>query len=139
MTRSSPLIDRASELAVGRRALQVAATSVAHVLYVGGPGSGKSALLDALATSEEAEDALVLRAGGTQAETELEFAGLSQLLRPALSDTLDLPVEHQRVLDRVLRVGTPVHRADPPTAMAVLALLDLLSRAQQLVLVIDDL
>src|SRR4051794_23730267 len=139
MTRSSPLIDRASELAVGRRALQVAATSVAHVLYVGGPGSGKSALLDALATSEEAEDALVLRAGGTQAETELDFAGLSQLLRPALSDTLDLPVEHQRVLDRVLRVGTPVHRADPPTAMAVLALLELLSRAQQLVLVVDDL
>lgn len=92
-----------------------------HVVYVGGPGSGKTAILDELANAAQAAGALVLRAGGTQAEAQLPLAGLSQLFRPALADVLDLPVEHERVLERVLRVGAPVEHADPLVAMAVLA------------------
>ena len=66
------------------------------------------------------------------------FAGLSQLLRPALADALDLPIEHQRVLDRAVRIGVSPRPGDPLIAMAVLALLELLSRDQLLVLVQDD-
>jgi ATP/maltotriose-dependent transcriptional regulator MalT len=132
------LVGRADELALGRQAIRDAVATVRHVVYVGGPGSGKTAILDALADSAQAEGALVLRAGGAQAEAELAFAGLSQLLRPALADAVDLPIAHQRVLDRVLRIGAPVQQADALVAMAVLALLELLSRDQPLTLVIDD-
>ena len=135
---SRELIGRVTELEVGRRAITEAADTVRHVVYVGGPGAGKTAVLDVLAEFAQSEGALVLRAGGTQAEAEIAFAGLSQLLRPALADAVDLPTSHQRVLDRVLRIGEPVREADALIAMAVLALLELLSRDQPLVLVLDD-
>ncbi len=136
---SSELIGRADELMLGHEAMRGAHIAVRHVVYVGGPGSGKTAILDALADAAQADGALVLRAGGAQAEAEMPFAGLSQLLRPALADAVDLPSVHQRVLDRVLRIGEPVRQADALVAMAVLALLELLCRDQLLVLVIDDL
>ncbi|HEU5267780.1 MAG TPA: ATP-binding protein, partial [Jatrophihabitans sp.] len=133
------LVGRGAELALGHDAVAQATAGMRHVVYVGGPGSGKTAILDALAEAAQAHDALVLRAGGAPAEAEIPFAGLSQLLRPALADAVDLPSEHQRVLDRVLRLGEPVRQADALIAMAVLALLELLSRDQTLVLVLDDL
>jgi DNA-binding CsgD family transcriptional regulator/tetratricopeptide (TPR) repeat protein len=111
---------------------------VRNVVYVGGPGSGKTAILDDLANTAQAAGALVLRAGGAQAEAQLNFAGLSQLLRPGLADALDLPVQHERVLERALRVGASAEQADPLIAVAVLALFELLSRDQLLVLTIDD-
>lgn len=139
MTSTPPgLIGRGREIAVGRGALVDAVDRVRHVVYVGAPGLGKTAILDELANIAHAAGALVLRAGGTPAETRLPYAGLSQLLRPALADALDLPVEHERVLERVLRIGAPVEHTEPLIAMAVLALLELLSRNQPLVLVIDD-
>lgn len=140
VTSTQPrLIGRDKELMHGRQALTEAAGVISSVVYVGGPGSGKTALLDGLANAAQAAGALVLRAGGVPAEEQLPFAGLSQLLRPALPDALDLPIEHQRVLERVLRVGVPRQQADPLIAMAVLALLELLTRDQRLVLVLDDL
>ena len=138
VTSTGPgLIGRDHELALGREAL-AAGTSVRHVVYVGGPGSGKTAVLDELANTAQATGALVLRADGAHAEAQLPFAGLSQLLRPALADALDLPIEHQRVLDRAVRIGVSPRLGDPLIAMAVLALLELLSRDQLLVLVHDD-
>lgn len=47
---------------------------------MGGPGLGKSALLDSACTT--ARGFTVLRAQGAESESELAFAGLQQLLRP---------------------------------------------------------
>jgi hypothetical protein len=58
-------------------------TGESRVLVVrGGPGVGKTALLDYLAA--HAPGCRVLRAAGVQSEIELAFAGLHQLLVPML-------------------------------------------------------
>lgn len=133
------LLGRAAELALGQSLLQEAAPGGGAVLFVGGPGSGKSALLSELAQFAADNGALVLSAAGDEAEAQLPYAGLNQLLRPALADVGELDGAHQRALDRVLRIGAPVEQSDTLVAMAVLNLLELLAAAQLTVLVLDDL
>jgi DNA-binding NarL/FixJ family response regulator len=133
------LLGRSAELALGQSLLQDPAPSGAAALFVGGPGSGKTALLGELARSAAENGALVLSATGDEAEAQLPYAGLSQLLRPALADVAELDSAHQRALDRVLRIGAPVEQSDTLVAMAVLNLLELLAAAQFTVLVLDDL
>src|SRR5215468_4539839 len=68
----------------------------------GGPGIGKTALLDWAAGLPGVR---VLRADGVQFEAELPFAGLSQLLRPVL-DRLDrLPGPQRAALQGVFGLG----------------------------------
>src|SRR3954453_7880808 len=56
---------------------------------VGEPGIGKTALLDHVA--ERAEGMRVLRARGVESEAEVPFAGLAELLRPALGELARIP------------------------------------------------
>ncbi|MFD0819789.1 AAA family ATPase, partial [Micromonospora zhanjiangensis] len=69
----------------------------AALVLRGGPGIGKTALLDWAARLPSPTDRplRVLRADAVEFEAELPFAGLSQLLRPAL-DRLDRLPEPQR-------------------------------------------
>src|SRR6476619_6309757 len=129
------LIGRADEIDAGLGVIDDAVASTGPIVYLGGPGVGKSAVLKALAEAAESNGALVLRAGGIPSESDLPFAVLGQLLRPTLADTGELPVAQQRILDQVLRVGPACAPAGPPTATAVLALVDLLGREQAIVLV----
>ncbi|MEV4620763.1 LuxR C-terminal-related transcriptional regulator [Asanoa sp. NPDC049573] len=64
---------------------QLVAAAGGAVVLRGGPGIGKTALLDWAAGLPAAR---VLRGSGVEFEAELPFAGLSQLLRPVL-DRLD--------------------------------------------------
>ena len=75
------LVGREAELGALGRLLDGARDGHSGVLVVHGvAGVGKSALLDACAAA--APDFRVLRAEGVEAESELAFAGLHQLLRP---------------------------------------------------------
>lgn len=94
--RPTSLLGRSAELAVAQRLLGDPAGGAA-LLYVGGPGTGKTALLDEVARHAAEGGALVLRADGAEAESRLPYAALSQLLRPALADVGELAEEHQRL------------------------------------------
>ena len=74
---------REQECAAVDRLLADARAGAAGALVVrGDPGIGKSALLGY--ARQHAPPMLVLSAGGVQAESDLAFAGLHELLRPVL-------------------------------------------------------
>jgi len=102
----------------------------------GEPGVGKSMLLDH--AGAHAGEVTVLRATGVEAEAELAFAGVHQLLAPVL-DRLDrLPDMQADALRGALRLGPP--RADDPFLVS-LALLTLLTEAAAetgLLCLVDD-
>jgi predicted ATPase len=90
--------------------LNGARSSVSGSLAIHGEhGIGKSALLAYAA--DRAADFHVLRASGTPSESGLPFAGLDQLLRPALSHLATLPEVQQAALAGAL--GLAAKR--PPT------------------------
>ena len=85
--RASGLTDRRAECGVLDRVINAVRAGGSRVLVVRGePGVGKSALLDYLAG--RAAGCRVVRAAGVESEMELAFAGLHQLLAPAL-DRID--------------------------------------------------
>jgi ABC-type transport system involved in cytochrome c biogenesis ATPase subunit len=64
----------------------------------GEPGIGKTALLDRLDVFARQRGFGLLRTRGSQAEIHLRFAGLHQLLRPALTKLDRLPFRHRAAL-----------------------------------------
>ena len=91
------LYGRDAERSTIQALLDGARASRSGVLLVRGEaGVGKSALLaDAL---ECAADMVILRARGVEAESELPYAGLHQLLRPVLSRLDRLPAPQAAAL-----------------------------------------
>jgi len=72
----------------------------------GEPGIGKSALL---AYAEQQADGMrVLRARGVEAEAELAFSGLYELLRPVLTLAADIPERQAAALRGAFGLGPPV-------------------------------
>jgi len=87
---------RDSEIATVGALLEAARAGDGGALVVRGvPGVGKTALLDEARGQAKAAGMQVLAARGIEAESELSFAGLHQLLRPAWAGVDTLP-EHQR-------------------------------------------
>ena len=84
------LYGRRIEAAAVERLIAGARSSQSGALVVRGePGVGKSALL--VHAEEQATDMRVLRSVGIEAESELAFAGLHQLLHPVLDRLERLP------------------------------------------------
>jgi predicted ATPase len=112
------------------------AGSGAALVLLGEPGIGKSALLDYL--RQRARDVLVLHVTGVQAEQELAFAGLYQLL-DSLAARADALPEPQRAAQRV---AFGLEAGEPPgafvVALATLALLEVLSAERPVLCVVDD-
>lgn len=115
------LIGREAEQRRLAALLDTARAGQSEVLaVVGEAGVGKSALLDD--TASRAADMTVLRARGVQSETHVPFAGLFELLRPALGhlDRLSPPqaVALQSALALPCPVARPVRRrcGDPGAA-----------------------
>ncbi|WP_285496642.1 LuxR family transcriptional regulator [Actinomadura sp. NBRC 104425] len=117
------------------------------LLVRGEAGIGKSALLQyaertAADTGDGAPAMRVLRATGVEAEQDLPFAGLHQLLWPVHGRIDALPPAHARILQALLGLGAGVECRPGDRFGAGLALLTLLADLadrQPLLCLVDDL
>lgn len=89
--RAAELTGRRSECDVLDRVIEAVRAGESRALVVRGePGVGKTALSEYLL--EQSSGCRVARTAGVQAEMELVFAGLHQLLAPMLDHLERLPV-----------------------------------------------
>ncbi len=137
MAAPSLLVGRESELAALDRLLDDIHGRGGSLVVTGGPGAGKSALLAEAAARAAHREMLVLQATGVQSEALLAFAGLHQLLRPAL-DRLDQLAAPQR--DAIRAAFGLAYGHAPDFFLTALAALELLaeSAARAPVLVVAD-
>jgi DNA-binding CsgD family transcriptional regulator/tetratricopeptide (TPR) repeat protein len=134
---ASALMDRRGERGVLDQLIGAVLAGGSRVLVVRGePGVGKSALLDYLAG--RASGCRVVRAAGVESEMELAFAGLHQLLAPAL-DRIDRLPGPQR---EALRTTFGLSAGPPPdrflVGLAVLGLVSEVAAERPLICVVDD-
>jgi DNA-binding CsgD family transcriptional regulator len=101
----------------------------------GEPGVGKSALLAYAAA--HSNGMAVLRAGGIEAEVELPFAGLHQLLRPVLAHIASLPAPQSAALRAAFGMQAGEHDRFLVSA-GVLSLLADVAESQPLLVIVDD-
>ncbi len=131
----SPLIGRSGELSRLRALIDNGDGGALVVL--GEAGIGKSALLAELAGYAQARGLRVLSAVGQERESTLAFAGLLQLLRPALVELLTLPGRHAEQLRAAIGIAPPA--ADSNLLLTSTALLELLAGpANGMVVLVDD-
>ena len=118
-------------LAAGRSASQI-------LLVLGEAGLGKSALLGASVSRAERAGARVLMASGVEAEAELAFAGLHQLLRPVLDGADLLPPRQAAALRCAFGLGEETTPDRFLIGIATLSLLADVAEQSPLVVVVDD-
>jgi DNA-binding CsgD family transcriptional regulator/tetratricopeptide (TPR) repeat protein len=131
------LYGRDAELAALSDLLDQARTGISGTLVLrGDPGIGKTALVSHL--TARADGFRLIRGAGIEQESELPFAGLHLLLRPALDRIAALPDVQAEALRGALglaRAGTPDRFL---VGLAVLSLLAELAADQPLLCVVDD-
>jgi DNA-binding CsgD family transcriptional regulator len=134
-----PIIGREAEFARLRELVDPVPRASQLLLVVGEAGMGKSVLLADAAERAGAAGMRVLSVTGRESESRLAFAGLHQLLRPALSGAAGLPGRQARALLGALGLDTDPAAPDPfLTGVAVLTLLSDLSERSPVFLVVDD-
>src|SRR5262245_11205470 len=106
------------------------------LLLRGEAGIGKSALCAYAA--EQAAGMTVLRTRGVESESELAFAGLAQLLRPALGRLEELPQPQSAALAAALAVGPPAGGDRFAVCAATLSLLGAIAEDGPALAVVDD-
>jgi DNA-binding CsgD family transcriptional regulator len=132
------LIGRETERERVRRVLATARDGGSAALVIRGePGIGKTALLlEALA---DAKGMTVLRCRGLEAETQLPFAGLAELLGPIVALRERLPPAQAAALAGALQLEP----ADPSARLAIgaalLGVLSLAAERRPVLCVVDDL
>ncbi len=131
------LSGRDAELAALSDLLDQARKGTSGTLVLrGDPGIGKTALVSQVAA--RADGFRLIRAAGIEEESELPFAGLHLLLRPALDRITALP----GIQAQALRGALGLADAGPPdrflVGLAVLSLLAELAADQPLLCVVDD-
>ena len=138
-TPTEDLTGRAEELGFLESFFRQAAVSGGALLLSGDPGVGKTALLNAVATSASSEGRMVLRAGGVEFEGDVGFAALNQALFPLLVHFDELDAAY----GGSLRVALGFGAGPPPTPLlvfnAALALLRHVAARVPLLLIVDDL
>ena len=110
----------------------------AAVVLRGGPGSGKTALLDYVHHAADPEFE-VMRFDAVESEAELSYAALHQLLLPHLERLSKIPELQRRVLSQVF--GMEPSSAPPDrflVALATLALVGTRSDPRPLLVMVDD-
>src|SRR5215213_7813321 len=131
------LYGRARESAEIEGLLQAARTGRgSSAVLRGEAGIGKSALMGN--ARERADDFTVLAARGLQAESELSFVTLADLLRPALGAIDDLPGRQAAALKGALALGPPVDSDRFAVAAATLSLLARVAEAGPVLVLVDD-
>src|SRR4051812_12512587 len=107
------------------------------VALVGEPGIGKTALLD-YAIAEAEGSMRVLRARGIESEAAVPFAGLAELLRPALGAIDRIPGPQSAALAGALALAPATSVDRFATGAATLSLLSAYAEDGPLLLVVDD-
>ena len=131
------LIGREPERARIERLLAAARLGTSGVLVLSGePGIGKTALVEHAV--ERAEDMAILRARGVPSETEIPFAGLLALLRPALDRLDDIPPMQAAALRGALALAPDVQRDRFAIGAATLSLLAACAERRPALVAIDD-
>jgi DNA-binding CsgD family transcriptional regulator len=131
------LVGRDRELATIEAVLAAARRGEpAALLLHGEPGVGKTALLRA--ATARADDLRVLSATGIEAESELAFAGLTELLGPVAAHRTTLPGVQAAALEGALGLSDATV-GDPLTVFAAaLALIGLVAAQAPVLIVVDD-
>ncbi|NEM06216.1 helix-turn-helix transcriptional regulator [Geodermatophilus normandii] len=137
--RAPDLVGRTADLDLVRSFLDRAAGSGAALLLAGGPGVGKSVLLEEACRRAAAAGGRVLRASGVEFEAEVSFAGLNQLFLPLHGRLTDLPDLHRDALTVALGVGSGPTPGRLVVSAAALALLRLATEQGPLLVAVDDL
>lgn len=135
------IVGRDHELALLSRLVDALTTGrTGALLMTGGPGAGKSALLDAAARMARRSGVRVLRCRGSEGESGLAFAGLHQLLRPFLDLAEGLPARQRAALLGVFGLDDSTRTVSDPllTSLGALTLLSDAAEHGPLLLVIDD-
>ncbi len=102
----------------------------------GNAGIGKSAVLDKAA--QMAGQCKILRVFGTESESEVAFAGLSELAQQLLPDFELLPAQQREILRSVLGLSEADSSGTLPVLMAITALLAAGTRAGPRLFLVDD-
>jgi len=127
----STLFGRLQECAALDAAVaQARAGEGGSLIVIGGPGSGKSALLDYVMNS--AGDAGTIRIEGLESEAEIGLAGLHRLLLFHPEHRSVLPPAQRRALDASLGLSGSAEATPFLLGLAVLTLLNDLSRSGHL-------
>jgi DNA-binding CsgD family transcriptional regulator len=117
--------------------LEAARSSKSSALVIRGEaGIGKSALLDD--AQDRAADMQVLQARGIESESELPFAGLHQLLRPALELVGRLPTPQAAALNSALGLVDRSGEDRFLISAACLTLLAELAEKRPVLCIVDD-
>jgi len=103
----------------------------------GEPGIGKSTLLRF--ATEQAQDMTVLSARGYESESEIPFAGLADLLRPALPLLDTLPPPQAAALQSAMSLGPPVAGDRFSVCAATVGVLAAAAGDRSLLVIVDDL
>jgi predicted ATPase len=108
------------------------------LLLRGEAGMGKSALLGYATERARGMAMTVLTARGREAEAELAFAGLADLLRPVLGGLEAIPAPQAAALAGALALGPAVPASRFTTGAATLSLLGVAAEERPLLATVDD-
>jgi DNA-binding CsgD family transcriptional regulator len=134
-----PIIGRDAAQARVRGLVDPALQSSQVLLVIGEAGIGKTALLSEAAGRARSSGTRVLSVTGRESETRLAFAGLHQLLRPALARAASLPGRQGQALMAAFGLTADPGAPDSLlTSLAVLTLLSDLSERSPVLVVADD-
>ncbi|MEU7901247.1 LuxR family transcriptional regulator [Actinoplanes sp. NPDC049118] len=107
------------------------------LVITGEPGIGKTTLIGY--AIENATGMRVLTARGYEDESEIPFAGLADLLRPALDGLSGLPAPQAAALRSALALGPPVAGDRFTVCAATVGILAAAAESSPLLIVVDDL
>jgi DNA-binding CsgD family transcriptional regulator len=130
-----PLVGRDVQWSSIGAFLSRAAEAPTALCLVGGPGLGKSVLLDAAAVVAAGRGVVVLRAAGVEPESGIAFATLHQLLTPVRPGFAELPGDARQVLSWALGSSTA---GDGDVAAATAVLLRRCAADRPVLMVVDD-
>lgn len=132
-------VGRTTELSLIAGFARKAKNTGAALILSGEPGTGKTLLLDHAAKIATASGITVLRGRGVQAEADVTFGVLNQLLLPLARYSSRLEDIHRRALEAPFGAGDVGIPDRLQVSAAVIELLRLAREDSPLILVIDDL